>query len=100
MTSSPGSILLRRAAISSAVVPDVVRKVAGTPKRSFIHAWHFFVNWPSPQIFLSATAIFIYSSSLPVKGGILKSIIVSFLVWSYSFFFIALLLAAGTPRRS
>ena len=38
MTSSPGFRSQRRAAISSADVPEVVRYVAGTPNFSFIHA--------------------------------------------------------------
>ena len=50
ITSSPFSSPHNSAAISSAVVPLVVKRAPTAPKRFSIHALHFFVNWPSPQI--------------------------------------------------
>ena len=50
MTSSPFCRPDRMVAISRAVVPEVVRRAPGVPKRSLIQAWHFLVKGPSPQI--------------------------------------------------
>ena len=51
ITSSPGSKSHKKAAISNAVDPLVVRSAFFVPNLSSIHLSHFFVNGPSPQIF-------------------------------------------------
>ena len=75
ITSSPLCSPQSRAAISSAVVPLVVKRTFWAPKRSSSHAWHFLVNCPSPQILCASIACFTYVSSVPTKGGTLKEII-------------------------
>jgi hypothetical protein len=56
ITSSPGSMFNRMAAISKASVQDVVSKHFLKPKRSSKKAWHFLVNMPSPDILPLCTA--------------------------------------------
>ena len=50
ITSSPGSILSSKAAISRACVHDAVSSTCRTPRASCSTVWHFFVNGPSPEI--------------------------------------------------
>ena len=50
ITSSPGCISAKIAAISVACVHDVVNKAFLVPVVFSIHSEHFFVNSPSPQI--------------------------------------------------
>ena len=75
MTSSPGLISARRAAISVACVQEVVRRAFAVPVWSSIHLLHFLVNSPSPLILWFWIAFAMYSVSFPVNGGILKLII-------------------------
>ena len=56
MTSSPFPSPHRSVAISRALVPLVVKSAFWAPKRSSMKAWHFFVNWPSPQILCASMA--------------------------------------------
>ena len=50
MTSSPGWRSQRSAAISSAVVPEVVRSAFWAQNLSSSHSWQRIVNGPSPEI--------------------------------------------------
>jgi hypothetical protein len=49
MTSSPGWISSKKAAISSAWVQEVVNKAFATPSRCSSQAWHWRVKAPSPE---------------------------------------------------
>src|SRR6478735_3834711 len=75
MTSSPGWISKRMAAISRASVQDVVSKTFLKPNRCSKNSLHFFVYRPSPEIFPLFTARVMYSVSFPVKWGLLNGII-------------------------
>ena len=75
MTTSPGLMSHKRAAISRAVDPLVVNNTFFAQNLFSSQALHFFVNFPSPQILWFSIASLIYSSYLPVKGGTLKLII-------------------------
>jgi len=58
-------------------VQDVVSIACFTLKLSCIQAEHFFVKGPSPHSLLFSSAAWrMYSSSVPIKGGLLNSIIV------------------------
>ncbi len=63
------------AASSVACVHEGVSRHFAVPVNSSIHALHFCVKGPSPQIFWFSTACLIYSISRPVNGGTLKLII-------------------------
>src|SRR5205823_8884644 len=69
MTSSPGPIESRSAAISSAWVQEVVRSALATPSVCSRRAWHLFVNGPSPDRCPRATASAMYRCSSPTNDG-------------------------------
>jgi len=74
MTSSPGSISARIAAISSAAVHEWVSSALPPPARFSSHDWHCRVKGPSPARWPLAWAWAMYPSSLPTMCGRLKGI--------------------------
>ena len=76
---------LQENAISSAEVPDVVRRILlPPPRRASNQSWHFLVNCPSPHILWLAIASAIYFSSFPVTGGLLNGIIALLFLYLFS----------------
>src|SRR5580765_2978695 len=72
MTSSPGPMPARIAAISRAAVPECVRSALRQPTLRSSHAWHRLVNGPSPERCMFSCACRMYSSSRPVRYGLLN----------------------------
>jgi hypothetical protein len=72
MISSPGSIPARIAAISSAPVPECVSRALAQPLARSSHAWQRLVNGPSPERCMFSCACRMYSSSRPVRNGLLN----------------------------
>src|SRR5688572_32380497 len=72
MISSPGPMPARIAAISSAPVPECVSSALGQPVVRSSQAWQRLVNGPSPERWLFSCACRMYSSSRPVRNGLLN----------------------------
>src|SRR5688500_18978838 len=77
MISSPGPMPARIAAISSAPVPECVSSALGQPVVRSSQAWQRLVNGPSPERWLFSCACRMYSSSRPVRNGLLNGTKVS-----------------------
>src|SRR5437899_5106888 len=74
MISSPGSIPARIAAISSAPVHECVSSALAQPMVRSSQAWQRLVNGPSPERCMFSCACRMYSSSRPVRKGLLNGI--------------------------
>ena len=72
MTSSPGVMLHKRAAMSKADDPYVVINALGVLNRCSIQREQRFVNGPSPDVLWDSITCLIYSNSIPVNGGTFK----------------------------
>src|SRR5258706_14170185 len=72
MTSSPGPMPARIAAISRAPVPECVSSALRQPTVRSSHAWQRLVNGPSPERCMFSCACRMYSSSRPVRYGLLN----------------------------
>ncbi len=74
ITSSPGTMLARRAAISNAPVQECVSSALTQPTCASSQAWQRREKMPSPAICARAMASRMYSNSRPVTWGRLKGI--------------------------
>src|SRR6266404_4953294 len=72
MISSPGPVPARIAAISRAPVHECVSSALREPMVRSSQAWQRLVNGPSPERCMFSCACRMYSSSRPVRNGLLN----------------------------